>query len=185
MSADATEPKNCAVATPLGAVVRGLVAGAVGTAALDTFQFARYRSGGGKSSPEEWELSEGLTSWDQAPAPAQVGKRLVEGLFQVEIPPSRVALVNNVTHWTFGILTGAGYGIAAGSLRSPRIGYGLPFGASVWAGGYVVLPAAKLYKPIWEYDLKTLANDLSGHLVYGLVTATAFRLLSGGMSSEK
>jgi len=165
--------------TPLGAVVRGFVAGAIGTAAMDTLQFARYRGGGGKSSPKEWEFSEGLSSWEQAPAPAQVGKRIVEGLFEVQIPPSRVPLVNNVTYWAFGIATGAGYGIVAGSLRRPRIGYGLPFGASVWAGGYVVLPAAKLYKPIWEYDVKTLANDLGDHLVYGLATAIAFRLLSG------
>jgi hypothetical protein len=42
----------------------------------------------------------------------------------------------------------------------------------------ILLPAAKLYQPIWKYDVKTLANDLSVHLVYGLVTATAFRLLS-------
>jgi hypothetical protein len=42
----------------------------------------------------------------------------------------------------------------------------------------VILPAAKLYKPIWDYDAKTLANDLSAHLVYGFATAIARRLLS-------
>ena len=66
----------------------------------------------------------------------------------------------------------------AGSLRKQKVLYGLPFGASVWAGGYVVLPAAMLYKPIWDYDVKTLAKDLSAHLVYGVTTATALRLLS-------
>ncbi len=167
-----------ATPTPVGAVVRGLLAGAAGTAAMDTLLFIRYRLGGGKSKLEEWELSEGLSSWDEAPAPAQVGKRLTEGLFDIELAPSRVPLVNNVTHWAFGILGGAQYGIVAGSLRRPRIGYGLPFGATVWASGYVVLPAAKLYKPIWEYDSRTLANDLSAHLVYGLATAAALRLLS-------
>jgi len=48
----------------------------------------------------------------------------------------------------------------------------------VWASDYVVLPAAKLYKPLWKYDLKTLAQDLSAHLVYGLATATTLRLLT-------
>jgi hypothetical protein len=38
---------------------------------------------------------------------------------------------------------------------------------------------AKLYKPIWEYDPKTLADDLSAHLVYGVGTATAFQLAAG------
>ena len=27
---------------------------------------------------------------------------------------------------------------------------GLPFGATVWATGYVVLPEAGIYKPIWR-----------------------------------
>jgi hypothetical protein len=54
--------------------------------------------------------------------------------------------------------------------------YGLPFGAAVWATGYVVLPEAGIYKPIWEYDAKTLAADLGGHLAYGAGTGTAFWL---------
>ena len=164
--------------TPLGAVARGLVAGAVGTAAMDTSLFARYRLGGGDSSAKEWESSAGVTNWEEAPAPAHVGKRLVEGLFGIELAPKRARLVNNVMHWAYGILNGALYGIVAESLPSPRSRYGLPFGATVWAGDYVILPAAKLYEPIWDYDAKTLANDLSAHLVYGLATASALRVLS-------
>jgi hypothetical protein len=178
--ADAANASAPSTLTPIGAIVRGVIAGAVGTAAMDALLFARYRRGGGDESVREWEFSAGLSNWEDAPAPAKVGKRLVEGLFRIEIPPSRVPLVNNVTHWAFGILGGAQYGIVAGSLRNPRIAYGLPFGASVWASGYVVLPAAMLYKPIWKYDAKTLAKDLSAHLVFGLTTATAFRLLSPG-----
>jgi hypothetical protein len=164
--------------TPVGAVARGLVAGALGTAAMDTFLFARYRRDGGRTSAKDWESSAGVTSWEQAPAPALVGKRLLEGLFGIELPSTRARLVNNVMHWAYGILNGAQYGIVAGSRPTPRILYGLPFGATVWASDYVILPAAKLYKPIWDYDVKTLANDLSAHLVYGLATATALRVLS-------
>lgn len=164
--------------TPVGAVARGLVAGAFGTLAMDVLLFRRYRRGGGTQGFNAWELSSGLSSWEQAPAPAQVGRRLVEGLFQREIPPERAALVNNITHWGAGLLGSAQYGLVAGSLSSRRIRYGLPFGATVWATGYAVLPVAKLYQPIWEYDRKTLAEDLGAHLVYGVGTATAFQLLS-------
>jgi hypothetical protein len=164
--------------TPLGAVARGVVAGAVGTAAMDALLFARYHRNGGDSGFEAWESSAGLDSWDQAPAPAQVGKRLVEGLFRRGLAPKRARLVNNVTHWAYGVLGGVQYGLVAGSLKAPRVRYGLPFGASVWAAGYVILPAAKLYKPIWEYDRMTLAKDLTAHLAYGLGTATALQLLT-------
>ena len=145
---------------------------------MDAYLFAQYRRGGGNNSFPSWELSADVTNWEQAPAPAQVGKRLVEGLFQIELPPSSARLVNNVMHWGYGIVNGAQYGIVAGSLPDPRVAYGLPFGATVWGSSYVVLPAAKLYEPIWKYDVKTLAKDLSAHLVYGLATAAGFRLLS-------
>jgi Protein of unknown function (DUF1440) len=145
---------------------------------MDAVLFARYRRGGGERRFAAWELSSGLSTWDDAPAPAHVGKRLFEGLSGRALPPDRAALVNNVTHWAYGMAGGAQYGIVAGSLRAPRIPYGLPFGATVWAAGYVVLPAMGLYQPIWEYDRETLANDLSAHLVYGLATATALKLLS-------
>jgi len=145
---------------------------------MDAFLFGRYRRGGGDSPFPAWEFSAGITSWEDAPAPALVGKRIVEGLFQTELPPTRAPLVNNVMHWGYGILNAVQYGIVVGSLPEPRIRYGVPFGAAVWGGDYVILPAAKLYEPIWKYDAKTLANDLSAHLVYGLGTATALQLLS-------
>ena len=66
-------------------------------------------------------------------------------------------------------------GYLAGSVWS-----GLPFGAAIWAGGYVVLPVLGVYQPIWKYDLETLGNDLSAHLVFGTATAAAFRLLAHG-----
>jgi hypothetical protein len=170
--------------TPLGALSRGLVAGALGTLAMDGLLFSRYRRGGGDVGFAAWESSAGLEKWDDAPAPAQVGKRLVEGLFDRPLPAERARLVNNVTHWAFGLASGAQYGLVAGSLRNPRLRYGLPFAVGVWATGYVVLPAAKLYRPIWEYDARTLARDLTAHLVYGLGTAAAFKAMTAVPSSR-
>jgi uncharacterized membrane protein YagU involved in acid resistance len=72
---------------------------------------------------------------------------------------------------------GGTYGVLAGSRRKPHVLAGVPFGVVVWASGYVVLPAAGLYQPIWKYDAKTLASDLSGHLAYGAGTGAAFWLL--------
>jgi hypothetical protein len=166
--------------TPLGAIMRGLVAGTAGTVAMDALLFTRYRRGGGKDRLGRWEFSGGLDSWEDAPAPAQVGRRLVEGVTQRALPARRAALVNNVTHWSYGALAGLQYGVLGGSLGTPRVAYGAPFGAGVWATGYVVLPRLGLYKPIWEYDRVTLAKDLSAHLVFGLATAATFRVLSAG-----
>jgi len=164
--------------TPLGALLRGATAGAVGTAAMDLLLYSRYRLGGGEQSLLAWELGAGSSDWDGAPAPALVGKRVVEGLFKVELSPRWARVTNNLTHWGYGKLWGAQYGIVAGSAAVPHAWYGLALGSLAFGTGYVVLPLAKLYKPIWEYDGKTLAKDYSAHLVYGLTTGVAFRLLA-------
>jgi hypothetical protein len=177
-------PGNNMRITPLGAILRGLVAGAVGTAAMDMVWYMRYRRGGGKERFLDWELSTGLTSWDNAPAPALVGKRLLEGFSGKTLPPERAAFVNNVMHWAYGIGWGTVYGVLAGSLARPFVALGVPFGAAVWATDYVVLPKAGVYKPIWEYDRKTLWKDLSAHLAYGTGTAAAFALLTRAASAN-
>jgi hypothetical protein len=165
--------------TPIGALVRGVLAGAFGTVAMDLVWFYRYKRGGGESGFFDWELSVGLDDWSKASAPAQVGKRLYEAFFQHELSPRWAALTNNIMHWSYGMGWGGIYGIVAGSTQRPRILAGVPFASFVWGMSYVILPAAGVYKPIWEYDLHTLWQDFSAHLVYGLSTAASFRALVG------
>jgi hypothetical protein len=157
-----------------------VAAGALGTAAMDMVLFRRYRRGGGAQALVEWEFSAGLDDWERAAAPAHVGRRLVEGLFQIELDPKWARLTNNVMHWGYGLLWGAQYGLVAGSARRLPHTNGLVLGPVVFLSGYVVLPLAKLYQPIWEYDASTLAKDLSAHMAYGVVTAEVFRLLARG-----
>jgi hypothetical protein len=164
--------------TPLGAIVRGLVAGAVGSAAMDLVWYWQYQRSGGKSHPLDWEFSAGLRAWDSAPAPAQLGKHLYEGFFQRELPADRAALTNTIMHWGYGMSWGGLYGVVAGSLRCPRVIFGLPLGAGIWASSYILLPLAKVYKPIWKYDAQTLLKDFTAHLAYGFGTAGAFALLA-------
>ncbi len=163
--------------TPLAAVAGGLLAGAVGTVCLDAVQYLKYRRGGGTDSPLKWEFAP-VENWEKAPDPGQVARLVIEGFTQRKLPDSWAFPVSTVMHWGYGSGAAAGYGILAGSLRDPYPWYGLPFGAAVWITGYVVLPQAGLYKPIWEYDAKTLAWDLGGHLAYGTGTGVTFWLLA-------
>jgi hypothetical protein len=162
--------------TPLGAVGRGVLAGAVGTLAMDLVWYGRYKRDDGDRPFLEWEFST-KPDWSAVSEPGQVGKRLVEGFLQQKLDPKWAPLTNNVMHWGYGVLWGVQYGIVAGSRPGRTVRRGLLLGPIVWASSYVVLPLAKLYKPIWKYDAKTLGKDLSAHVSYGLATAAAFRLL--------
>jgi hypothetical protein len=163
--------------TPVAAVVAGLVAGAVGTVCLDAVHYVKYRRGGGKDGPLGWEFAP-VENWENAPAPGHVAKRVIEGFTQRKIPDRSAWFVSTLAHWAFGSTSAAGYGVIAGSLPKASPLYGLSFGAVVFANGYIALPIAGLYEPIWHYDRKVLAWDLGAHLAYGAGTGTAFWLLS-------
>jgi hypothetical protein len=163
--------------TATRSIVRGIEASALGTLAMDTLLYRRYRNGGGHATFVAWESSDGVESWDGAPAPALVAKQLLERVTGRAVSPRHARALNNLMHWALGLAAGAGYGLLFRS-RTSKLRYGPPFGAAVWAGGYVVLPRVGVYEEIWKYDLETLEKDLSAHLVFGAATAAAFALLA-------
>jgi hypothetical protein len=163
--------------TPLGAIRRGLLGGAVGTAAMTAWQnlsskLAESDSGSGGSF-----AGEPKDPWKEAPAPAKVAKRVAAGVFEKEIPADRVGFVSEAMHWGYGIGCGAVYGIFAGTVGRSTLRGGLVFGTGLWASSYAQLVPMGLYEPPWKYPPKTLALDLSYHLVYGAAVAAAYRLV--------
>lgn len=166
--------------SPIGGIVRGAVAGAVGTLAMDLVWYYRYRKGGGEDGFFDWEFATSTEDYDSASAPAKVGQRLVEGMFDTKLKPETAGFMTNFVHWATGVGYGVGYGIVAGSVAKPKVSYGLALGPAAWTNSYAMLAPMGLYKPMWEYDAKTLGKDLSAHVVYGLAAAFTYRLLSVG-----
>jgi hypothetical protein len=161
-------------------VVLGAVAGAAGTLAMDLFLYRRYRQEGGTDPVWPWESAEGVTSWEEASAPGQVGRK-VERLVTRQEPPDRWArATTNLVHWATGVGWAAQYGALARRTSGHPWVRVLALGPVVWLSGYVLLPLAKVYKPIWQYDARTLGKDLSAHLVYGATTGAAFAALARG-----
>ncbi len=148
--------------TPLGAVARGAVAGAAGTAVMTGYQLAVAKLRGSESSS----------------APAEVAKRISEGVFDHPVPEERMGALNNAMHVVYGTGWGPVYGIAQGSLELPAFHHGLLFGTLVWGSSLIELPALGIAPPVWETPPLEVALDLSYHLVYGLGVAGAFALLS-------
>ncbi|HUQ62852.1 MAG TPA: hypothetical protein VM121_03775 [Acidimicrobiales bacterium] len=163
----------------VGTVGRGKLAGALGTLAMDAVLYWRYRRDGGSDSVRNWEFATNVKDWSTASAPAQFGRKVASSVVHKELPPESAAPLTNVVHWSTGMAWGAAYALLSGSRgRSHVLAPGLLFGIAVWATSYVVLPLAKVYKPIWEYDGDVLWKDLSAHLTYGVTTAAVFRTLT-------
>ena len=165
--------------TPLGALARGLAAGVVGTVAMTGWQelASRLRSSNGSSSESSAPQSE-REAWEQAPAPAQVGKRIVEGVFGASVSAERIGLLTTVMHWGYGAGWGGVYGLVQSTRGRRRLRDGLVFGTTVWAMSYAELVPMGIYDPPWTYPPQELALDLSYHLAYGAGLASAYRVLA-------
>jgi hypothetical protein len=125
--------------------LRGLLAGAVGTAAMTSVQMAYLRATGGEPST----------------APGDVGRKLVA------VPRGRRAAFNQAMHMLYGTSWGAPFAL----LRRSQHGSGLLFGTAVWGVSLVELPLLDVADPPWRQPPGALALDLAFHLVYGAATA--------------
>ena len=163
--------------TPLGALALGVGAGVIGTACMTAWQEvnAKLRRrhamvAGGRAADAD--------PWKHAPAPAKLARRVVEGVFEREVPVERIPLFTNAVHWGYGTMMGPAYALVQASRRGNPIVRGSLFGLSVWTMSYATLVPLGLYDPPWRYKPTTVAKDISYHLVYGGGVAAGFELLA-------
>src|SRR3954469_2560859 len=143
------------VAAALG---RGLVAGAIGTAAMTVSSTLEQKARGREAST--------------APADAAMKVLGIAG-FCDEAAKSRFS---NVVHWAYGtawgvpraLLERAGLGPAAATAAH---------GGALWGSEQVMLPALGVAPPLWEWGATEVAIDAGHHLVYSIATALAYEAL--------
>lgn len=142
------------VAVALG---RGLVAGAIGTAAMTVSSSieAKLRHREGSSAP--------------ADAASQV----------LGVEPTTdqgKARFSTVVHWSYGSAWGVMRGLL-GLAGAPDIVAGVAHFATVWGSELVMLPRLGVAPPLSEWGSKELAIDAWHHTVYVTATSIAYRYL--------
>ncbi|MGV9253657.1 hypothetical protein [Streptomyces sp. NPDC003697] len=147
------------------AVTKGLLAGAVGTLALDLTTYGDMLVRGRGSSG----------------VPAQVAERLADlagvGLGEDETRSHRAEAAGAF----LGYLNGLGVGAAYGLLRQrggplPVWVAGPLLGAAAMAGSDVPATALRVTDPS-SWDATSWVSDVVPHLVYGFTTASVYRAL--------
>ncbi|HEV2772724.1 MAG TPA: hypothetical protein VGV57_07860 [Thermoleophilaceae bacterium] len=171
--------------TPLGAISRGLAAGLIGTAVMTAVQelWAKLQSsqttehaGGGEQGDVDQE-PDAQDPWEQASMPAQVARRVIEGVFHKEVSPKLVPVLTHGMHWAYGTAWGAAYGPFQDTFPARPLRRGLLFGTGVWVMAYVQLVPMGLYELPWRYGAKDLATELGFHLAYGCGVSFGYRQL--------
>ena len=143
----------------LGALSRGMVAGAVGTAAMTVSQ----------------RLEMAVTGRAGSDVPGQVGAHLVPG--KDPGSPTDVAQLNGTVHWTHGIAMGAVRGaLDVAALSGPRAS--LAHFALVWGGDAALYRALGIAEPPWRWSAADLVTDMTHKGVYAAVTGATYDALT-------
>lgn len=141
----------------VGALGRGIVAGAAGTAAMTASSTLEMKIRGRKPSTVPADAAAKVTGVEPD---SEEGKQKL----------------SNAVHWAYGTAWGAPRGLL------PLAGLGAPAATAahlgaVWGAGLVMQPALGAAPPPNRWGAKSVAIDAMHHLVYALGTTGAFLLL--------
>lgn len=141
-----------------GDVGKGLVAGAIGAAAMTLSNKLEMRFVTGRSG---------------STVPAQAVER-VTGVEPAD--QSSETRLNELSHWGYGVAQGAVRGlIGAAGLRG--VGGALAHYVTVWGGQQALMPALGIGAPTWRYGRNAIAIDVVHHSVYVAATSLAYEWL--------
>jgi hypothetical protein len=163
--------------TPLGALVRGLAAGAVGSAAQSLFfeltnRLQPHAPGAPFAPPDEAQRDEQATE--------TVARRFVEG-FMRRGPLDEEAKKRGgkLVHYAVGAGFGTAWALARETVPALRRPLGVAgFGVAAWiVGDDVLYPAFRLGNGPMGYPLSTHAYAITAHLVFAAATAASYEAL--------
>ncbi len=140
-----------------GAVGKGLVAGAVGTAVMTLASTIETK----------------LQGREESTAPAEAAEKVLGVTPENE---EKEALFSNLVHWGYGTGWGAVRGVmSVVGLRGPLAT--MAHFASVWGASLRMLPALGIAPPAKTWGSKELAVDGAHHAVYAIATGLTYRFL--------
>ena len=163
--------------TPLGALVRGLAAGAVGSAVQSRF-FALTRSLAPHGSSAAFEPPEAAQREERATE--TVARRFVEGMMKRgPLDAEQKERGATAVHYALGAAFGAAWGLVRESFPDLDRPLGVAgFGAAAWMiGDNLLYPAFRLGAGPRRYPLATHAYALGAHLVFAAATWSAYEAL--------
>lgn len=136
---------------------KGLVGGAVGTAAMTVVQAIEMK----------------VTGREPSSAPADA----VSKVFDLE-PRDEEAKqrLTQAAHWAYGTQWGAARGLLAELGLPPAAATAAHF-ALVWGAALAMLPALGLAEPPAKWGVKALVKDAGMHLVYAVAAGLAYEYL--------
>lgn len=144
-------------------VVAGALGGLVATTVMTGAQMAFSKLAERYQSREE-----SGASGEGESATVKTAEAMVETTTGEDLAEEHKPAAGQMVHFGFGVTMGALYGLIADLNPAARAGYGVAYGAGLWAmADEVAIPLLGLSKSPQEYPLSTHVSALAAHMVYG------------------
>lgn len=156
-------------------LLKGAVAGAVGTLALDAVTWFMWnREDPGALEQERRARPEGLD-------PAHYVANKLARAAGTELSPKQPHPAGIATHFAIGVVPAALYGVLRKRIPQVRMGRGLVYGLTLFLmQDEIVNSVARISGGPMEYPWQAHSRGLVGHLVYGAVTDATLDLIERG-----
>jgi hypothetical protein len=154
--------------------VRGAIAGAAATWAMDQVTTLLYLV-----QSKEVTAQEAAAQPNGKSSVANLVDRF-EATTRLRVPKKRRPLVEQVVHYSLGVLPGALYGVVRRWIPATRARAGVAYGLALFAANDEYLNTRLgLAGPPAAYPLETHFRGFAGHAVLGAATETGIQLLGG------
>lgn len=174
----------------LKGIMAGIVGGLIGAWAMNEFQGLKKNLSGGNETPQS-EYQQGFQEQgggkdrqpqsivvQSEPSTVKAARAISEGVFDYELTTSEERQAGRAVHYGVGVGSGAFYGAAAEVFPVSTIAMGLPLGAIVWLlADETAVSMLGLARSPDKYPAASHANSFAAHLVYGVSTEIARRLV--------
>ena len=141
-----------------GRLARGLVAGAIGTAAMTASSTIEQTARGRDAST--------------APADALMKLLGIAGFCD----DGAKGRFSNAVHWSYGTAWGVPRALLDAAGLTPA-GATAAHGGALWGSQQAMLPAIGVAPPLWEWGAAEVAIDAGHHVVYAVATSVAYEAL--------
>ena len=149
----------------------GVASGLAASFAMDLFQKG-FEAVKEKVQPQQ-------DGGEEEPSTVKAANKVSQAAADEPVPEPYKEPAGQAVHYGFGSLLGAIYGAATTALPKTAAGFGIPFGAAVWAAAdEVAVPAAGLSKPSTQAPPSTHAYSFLSHIVFGAALEGSRRALS-------
>lgn len=126
-----------------------------------------------------WEEHFPVRDEDTPTPPALLANRISVQTGHGSLTDKEKAAYETAIHITFGVSTGAAYGMLAEDRPEVTAGLGIPFGTAFWLGTHAsAVPALGLEPFPTNVEPRSYAvNEFLGHLVYGVTLEVVRRVV--------